>query len=284
MARLPTAELQRLPHLAGIPDTGHQAPDTGRAASDIAPVLYVVGDIHLHGDVDDGAGPFPAFLDLLAARPPARLVILGDLFDYWIESAAVALRHEPVLRRLRRLRDAGWRLDLVCGNRELAAGRRLEASSGCRLHWPALDVRLGAQRLRVVHGDRLCHDPGYRVYAAWLRSFWWRAWSACVPIAVHEAVARWLRRGSQRRQQRRHQSRQAEPRRRAAVFIDRRRVQGAARGVDTLLAGHIHESWRRTLGGVDLILVGDWPGRRGHWVEGFADGRLERRQGDFSAG
>jgi UDP-2,3-diacylglucosamine pyrophosphatase LpxH len=65
------------------------------------------------------------------------------------------------------------------------------------------------------------------------------------------------------------------------VFIDRRRVQGAARGIDTLIAGHIHQSWRRRIGGVDMILVGDWPGRRGHWVEGFADGRLERVSRDF---
>jgi UDP-2,3-diacylglucosamine pyrophosphatase LpxH len=65
------------------------------------------------------------------------------------------------------------------------------------------------------------------------------------------------------------------------VFIDRRRVQAAARGADTLVAGHIHQSWRRRLGGVDLILVGDWPGRLGQWVEGYPDGRLEQVRREF---
>jgi UDP-2,3-diacylglucosamine pyrophosphatase LpxH len=243
---------------------------TGAGAQAALPALYIAGDVHLDGGSGDGAAAFVPFLDALLARPPARLVILGDLFDYWIGSAALVRRHDGVLARLRRMADAGWRLDLVCGNRELAAGRRLEVASACRLHWPALELRLGARVLRVVHGDRLCHDPGYHFYAAWLRSFWWRAWSACFPMAVHEAVARWLRAGSQERQQRRRQ----EPRRRPAVFIDRRRVQAAGRGVDTVVAGHIHQSWHRRVGGVDLILVGDWPGRLGQWVEGYGDGRL----------
>jgi UDP-2,3-diacylglucosamine hydrolase len=242
------------------------------------PVLYIAGDVHLSG----GPSAFTAFLDQLAACAPARLVLLGDLFDYWLETDAGVASHAAVLGRLRALRAAGWRLDLVRGNRELVAGRRLEAASGCRLHWPALDVQLGPQRVRVVHGDRLCHDRGYRAFAAWLGSFWWRAWQACYPAWAQDAVARQLRRGS-RAQQRQRALRPAGSRPR--VFIDRRRVQGAARGLGrgVLVAGHIHESWRRRLGGVDLILVGDWPGDAGHWVEGFADGRLERRQRHFPA-
>jgi UDP-2,3-diacylglucosamine pyrophosphatase LpxH len=247
----------------------------GVGAGAALPVLYIAGDVHLDGGA--GAAAFAPFLDALLERAPAHLVILGDLFDYWIESAALVARHDGVLGRLRRLAAAGWRLDLVCGNRELAAGRRLEVASACRLHWPFFELRLGARLVRVVHGDRLCHDPGYHCYAAWMRSFWWRAWSACFPMAVHEAVARWLRAGSQARQSRRRQ----QPRRRPAVFIDRRRVQAAARGADTLVAGHIHQSWRRRLGGVDLILVGDWPGRLGQWVEGYPDGRLEQVRREF---
>ena len=57
------------------------------------------------------------------------------------------------------------------------------------------------------------------------------------------------------------------------------RAGAAGRGADVLVAGHVHESWRRRIGGTDLILAGHWPPGRGHWVEGFADGRLERRGG-----
>jgi UDP-2,3-diacylglucosamine pyrophosphatase LpxH len=224
--------------------------------------------VHLRGD----SGPFGCFLDHLAARAPARLVILGDLFDYWLETDAAVARHADALRRLRTLAAAGWRLDLVRGNRELAAGRRLEAASGCRLHWPRLDLQLGPARVRIVHGDRLCHDPGYRMFSAVMSGFWMRVWQQVQPPAAQDAVARLMRARSTALQARRH----AAPRR-SRVFIDRRRVQAAARGTDVLVAGHIHESWRRRVGGVDLILVGDWPGRQGRWVEGWADGHLERR-------
>lgn len=234
------------------------------------PVLYIAGDVHLV----DGGGPFAAFLDRLAQRAPARLVILGDLFEYWLETADCATRYAPVLERLRRLHTAGWRLDLVRGNRELVAGRHLEVASGCRMHWPRLDLGLGGVRLRIVHGDRLMCDPGYRLFAAWISSFWHRGWQLAVPAPVQDAVARLLRRRSQASQRRRAR----EGRR---PFIDPRRVVAAGRGRDVLVAGHVHESWRRRIRGVDLILVGDWPGRRGHWLEVSGDGHIARCAADF---
>jgi UDP-2,3-diacylglucosamine hydrolase len=235
------------------------------------PAVYFAGDVHLDG----AANAFPRFLDRLAARPPARLVILGDLFEYWLESTRVARLHDAVLGRLRALKAAGWRLDLVLGNREFAAGRLLAIRSGCRLHWPRLDLVVGGRRVRVVHGDRLCHDVPYRFFAAWMRSFWQRRWHELHPAVIQDAVARMLRKQS------RGVPRPNDRRRRA--FIDRRRVQAAGRGVDTVIAGHIHESWRRSIGGVDLVLVGDWPAAIGHWVEGYADGRLERIERRFVA-
>ena len=232
--------------------------------------VYIAGDVHL---VDDG-GPFPRFLDRLAALPPAHLIILGDLFEYWLEADACATRYASVLQRLRHLRDAGWRLDLVRGNRELVAGRYLEVVSGCRMHWPRLDLTLGDVRLRIVHGDRLMCDPGYRLFAAWMTSFWHRGWQAAVPTAFQDVIARLLRRRSQASQARRARvGRQP--------FIDPRRVMAAGRGCSVLVAGHVHESWRRQIRGVDLILVGDWPGRRGHWLEVSSGGQITRCAAEF---
>ncbi len=265
--------------MAQAHDPGDSAPHAARRTPDALPIVYIAGDVHLHGDEGDGA-PFLRFLDLLGQRPPARLVLLGDLFEYWLETGAAASRYALALERLRGLKDAGWRLDLVRGNRELAGGRLLAARTGCAMHWPKLDVELGPARVRVVHGDRLCHDPGYHFFSAWIRSFWHRSWQDLHPAFVQDAVARGLRRRSRSKQLARPRSTVAPAKRR--VFIDRRRVQGAARGVDTVVAGHIHESWRREIGGVDLILVGDWPGTIGHWLEGHADGRIECVERDFA--
>lgn len=234
-----------------------------------SPALFIVGDIHLR----DGQGPFADFLDGLAQRPPARLVILGDLFDYWLETADAVARYAPILERLRALGAAGWRLDLVRGNREMAAGRVLAATSGCVLHWPRLDLLLGQRRIRVVHGDRLIRDPGYRAMRAWIGSFWHAAWQLLHPAAVQNAVARCMRRNS----------RGAAPRSYRVISVDPRRLRATARGAcDTVVAGHIHEQWRRTIGGIDLLLVGDWPDTVGQWIEGLPDGTLIHRQHDFT--
>jgi UDP-2,3-diacylglucosamine hydrolase len=249
----------------------------------VTAAVYIVGDIHLSGGALSGsarsgdasehhAPGFLRFLAGLATLPPARLVILGDLFDYWLETPDACARYAVALGLLKGLRARGWRLDLVQGNRELAGGRVLETATGCTLHRRFLDIELGGRRLRVVHGDRIVHDPGYRFFAAWISSFWFGWWQRLHPAWVQDAVAAAMRRRSEAKRKGPYRSR---------IFIDRRRVQAAARGADTLIAGHIHQSWRRQVGGVDLILVGDWPGEVGHWVEGFADGTLVRRRAEF---
>jgi len=251
-----------------LSSTDHRQPITG------SPRLYIVGDVHLDG-VDHG---FPHFLDYLHQLPPARLVILGDLFEYWLETNTMVSMHAPVLQRLRALKSIGWRLDLVLGNREFAAGRLLAIHSACTLHWPKLDIAINKQRLRIVHGDRLCYDPGYRIFAAIMRSFWWRSWYPTFPGVVQDLVAQYLRSRSRNKQRRRYERPTGT---RPAVFIDRRKVQGAARGCDTLIAGHIHDSWRRNIGGVDMLLVGDWPTGRGHWIEVDAHGVITRHARQF---
>lgn len=241
-------------------------------------MLYVCGDVHL----TEREGAFHAFLDRLLARPPARLVILGDLFDYWLDTAESERRYRACLRRLRALRAAGWRLDLIIGNREMAAGRRLAAATRCRVHWPSLDVRLGPRTIRIVHGDRLCHDPGYHLLFAFVAGFWFQAWRACFPAVVQERVARWARRRSRRAHLRRRR-RRTEPVGARPEMLDPRRVRATARRCDLVVAGHIHQQWRRRVAGVDLILAGDWSAERGCWVEFTADGEATLRRDHFGS-
>lgn len=240
---------------------------------DVTPILYVVGDVHLPA----GEPAFARFCEALARRPPARLVILGDLFDYWLDTAHAVHRYRDCLCRLRRLRRAGWRVELILGNREMTAGRRLERAFGGCVHWPAMDLALGPRRLRVVHGDRLCRDPGYHLLFAAIRAFPLRVVRACVPGWCQEGVARLIRRCSRARQDR---SRSASGPGAPLRLLHPGRLRAAGRGVDTVIAGHIHQALRRRVAGVDLILAGEWVGTRGAWVEGYADGRLLARYGE----
>jgi len=227
------------------------------------PVLYIAGDVH-HDGSDQG---FCRWLDGLAKRSPARLVLLGDVVEWWVDGATCAQRHGPVLTRMLALRRAGWQVDVVRGNRELGAGRAFEIACGGRLAWPRLDITLGGTRLRIVHGDRLIRDPGYHAWSALSRSFPFRVLLQLMPEVIQDGIAAYLRRTSRGNR---------PPSQMRRICMDPRRVRAAARGADVLIAGHIHESWRRRIGGADLILAGHWPWGHGHWVEVYADGRLER--------
>jgi UDP-2,3-diacylglucosamine hydrolase len=243
------------------------------AAESTQAVVFIAGDIHYDG----GASAFPLWLDKLQSHKPARLIILGDLFEYWLDSDEMINLHAPVLQRLKKLAAAGWQLDLVLGNREIAAGRRLSLASGCRPHWPSLDIRLQNTKIRIVHGDRLCYDPSYRFFATFMRAFFWRGWYPFFPGFIQNHVAKFIRQRSAAKQQRRVVQRGY-----SRVFIDRRKVQAAGRYCDVLIAGHIHQCWRRTIGGVDMMLVGDWPTGQGHWITLDAYGQAQSHQATWS--
>lgn len=235
--------------------------------------LYIAGDVHLNGSPN----AFDGWLDTLAAQPlPGHLVILGDLFDYWLDTARMRARYADSLARLRRLRDQGWDLDFVLGNREMGGGSRLRIATGCQVHWPGLDIRRGEQVIRIVHGDRLCHDPGYHFLHAVLTSFWVRVAIWTTPGAVQEWVGSRIRRSSRGNRHRLEQA--ATPRRIGASrdMLDERRVRASARGADVLIAGHIHERTRMDIVGVDLLLVGEWSADTGSWVEVDGDGTLRQ--------
>lgn len=234
--------------------------------------LYLLGDVHW----PSSGTVFPSFLDQLANRPPARLVILGDLFDWWVDTAECVTARRPILDRLRRLVDAGWHLDLVIGNRELAAGRCLAKAIGGQLHWPNLDLHLGTRRLRLMHGDRLGGELGYHLYAAFLRGFWFRPLLWFGLHAVQSLIATSLRAGSQQRAQRHpYQGLQR---------LSPRRLAAAWRGVDVVVAGHIHLAWSLRWAGRELHLAGDWSNGTARWLEGLPDGTLVRHQGQVITG
>ena len=159
------------------------------------PQVYVIGDTHVRGNML----ALSAFIAELLQRPPAYLIILGDLFDYWLETASVQRRHAAMLAEIRQLRDAGWQVDLLVGNREILAGRRLVVAAGVRLRWPAIHLAIGGRSIRIVHGDRLCADPGYHLMFAFLHGFWMRSCSLLMPDWLQDRTAGDVRESSEQR-------------------------------------------------------------------------------------
>jgi UDP-2,3-diacylglucosamine hydrolase len=137
--------------------------------------LYIFSDAHL------GAGSESAedvklrrlrqLFDLVQ-KDGDRLIILGDLFDFWFEYRhAIPKDHHRVICWLSSLIESGITIDYVSGNHDFWMDSFFANEVGVNLHRDLLDTEYEGQRLHLIHGDGLAKaDRGYRLLKRILRS------------------------------------------------------------------------------------------------------------------
>ncbi|HPF35235.1 MAG TPA: UDP-2,3-diacylglucosamine diphosphatase [Candidatus Krumholzibacteria bacterium] len=122
-----------------------------------ATILFV-SDTHFHlVPRPEERGRLERFLLLLdAARAADEIVLLGDIFDFWIDYPHFRMRgFEEILQALDRLRDAGKTLHFVGGNHDIWAAGYLHERYGTSPHGGPLELERDGRILRLVHGDGL---------------------------------------------------------------------------------------------------------------------------------
>ena len=138
---------------------------------------YVVSDIHLGGVPEETRHKFRTFLQHLPGRT-SRLLINGDLFDFWFEyRSVIPARHYRTLAALADLREAGVQIDFIGGNHDAWGGRFLEEEVGIRILTEPAETELGGRRTLIVHGDGVGEgDLKYRAMKRVIRhplASWW---------------------------------------------------------------------------------------------------------------
>ena len=125
-----------------------------------------------------------------------RVIVLGDLFDFWFEYRHVIFSsYFESLRAFAELRDRGAELHLICGNHDFWAGRFLEDELGFQVHRVAYETTFGDRRVRLIHGDGVnANDYGYRMYKRFARSRFPRK-----PLLAHTRRPLAMRRDDRRR-------------------------------------------------------------------------------------
>jgi UDP-2,3-diacylglucosamine hydrolase len=133
---------------------------------------FVASDIHLGGGPDPEAREraFLTWLEAVAACS-GRLVLNGDVFDFWFEYRSVIPRgHTRTLGLLAQMVDAGIPVDFVGGNHDWWGGSYLESEVGVRFHRAPVRLELAGRRTLVAHGDGLgAGDRGYRLLSSVIR-------------------------------------------------------------------------------------------------------------------
>jgi UDP-2,3-diacylglucosamine hydrolase len=225
----------------------------------MAPPVTVVGDVHLAPEAPAAAQGFLAFLDAVAAVGGGTLVLLGDVFDWWVGRKQVRTPFAAaVLARLRAVAHRGVRLGFVAGNRDFA----FDGAPDLPLEiWPdVVRTRWGERVVVLSHGDLLCsEDRAYLRMRRLLRSAPARGALRALPLAVASYLARGLRDLSERST--RHN---AGARAGIDYGLARRWLEGYE--AELLVLGHVHTGVHHRLPGPgrgEVIVVKDWHERGG---------------------
>jgi UDP-2,3-diacylglucosamine hydrolase len=151
-----------------------------------------ISDLHLGAERPRTIG---RFLRFLAEDAPGHreLVILGDLFEFWIgDDAAASAR--PVIDALAAFTASGRRLLLMHGNRDPLLGRDFaQATGGTLLADPIVLEVVGTPTL-LSHGDAWCTlDIAYQKFRAMARQPAFQRDFLSKPLDERVAFARGLR-------------------------------------------------------------------------------------------
>ena len=217
----------------------------------------VIADLHL---VPEGAEPSTVFLDWLERVGGApRVLILGDLFEYWVGPAQAEWEGpRRVLEGLARTVSRGTAIDVVPGNRDFLLDRAFEERTGCRVHHAGLVGRTdGGTRVLFLHGDELATlDRPYQRLRRVIRSRPVRWLARVLPGWVSARIARRLRRASRR-------AIAAKPAPHMALQPDECRARARASGADVVVCGHAHRFQDERLeGGPRWVVLDAFGGRR----------------------
>ena len=217
--------------------------------------LYIFSDAHLGSGSEELEATKVARIEELFGKVRTdgdRLVILGDLFDFWFEyKHAIPKEHTDVLFMLRDLVRHGIEVDYVSGNHDFWMDSYFESNIGLHLHRDTLEIEYGGKRLHLTHGDGLARaDRGYRFLKRILRNRFNIWLYRKLPPDWAIPLAKWVSSSSRDYTSRRDHTFEPDYEQYAASIIEQ--------GFDCVAIGHLHIPVIRALGNGTYINTGDF--------------------------
>jgi UDP-2,3-diacylglucosamine hydrolase len=241
----------------------------------IAGTARLVSDLHLRAERPDLTGRFAAFLDDTAASNVDTLLILGDLFEYWIGDDDLSQPfNADVCALLRGTVDRGTRICFMAGNRDFLVGEAFATAAGVRLLPETEKVGAGDTAILLMHGDTLCTDDlPYQEFRRMVRSAEWQRNFLARPLAERRAEVESLRRRSiMAKQEKTPALMDANP---GAI-----RAALAGHGCSRMIHGHTHRPGHERIelgpGSAQRWVLSDWDTGRGDALEISPAGDIRR--------
>lgn len=210
----------------------------------------IISDLHLSPTKPKTIMAFVRFMKQVAPRYP-ELVILGDLFDFWLGDDAHP-EAQPVTALLKLHAATGRRVLIMPGNRDVVLGAGLAQSIGAELLHDPIVVEIKGRRVLLAHGDQWClRDEGYQKLRRITHDPDWQRMMLAKSVAERLAVAKEARERS-------------ETEKKEKTMLEMDVVEGvvadAAKeaGVDLVIHGHTHRPAAHIFDGYERWVVPDW--------------------------
>lgn len=221
--------------------------------------IRFVSDVHVKYGDREYLELFLAFLR--ATRGAAdRLLIVGDLFEFWIGDHQGRLDfYRPLWDGIRELVASGTRVGMIRGNRDFMIDRAFE-DAGAELLPDEVWLDLGGRSIHVSHGDELCiNDTSYQAARVVMRSSGFRGILNRLPVFFGLQAARRYRRISEKKHRRWKAKNDGHRFGTIADGVDRLARNGDP---DVVICGHIHFRARQILAiaghNREIITTGAW--------------------------
>jgi len=181
------------------------------------------------------------------------LVLLGDIFEFWIGKNDPLPEHRSLIERLEDLSQQGTRLVYVEGNHDFHLGPVFTKRLACQVLPDGGGIELDGTKIYLAHGDLANPaDTAYYRLRKLLRSHLVGVLIRTLPDGLLLNIADRLRNIS-------HRNAGGERVARPVMEILRPYAETRlAEGYQAVVTGHFHQPFHEKLGDGELIALGDW--------------------------
>lgn len=222
---------------------------------------YFISDIHLGASyIADPRAHERKIVDFLRSIAPdcRRLVLLGDILDFWWEYRTVVPRgFVRFFGALAELADSGVEIIWFKGNHDIWISDYLPREIGFKLHDGIMITELDGKRFLLEHGDGVGRLPrSFRL----LRSFFRNHTAQRLYAAIHPRWTIGFAHGwSSRSRKQGGYTPQINATANLIDFAERYNACHPDGKVDFFIFGHCHILLRRQLeDGAEVVTLGDW--------------------------
>ncbi len=220
---------------------------------------YFISDVHLglksHEEEKQKEKRLVSFLDSVKDET-AKLFIVGDLFDCWIEYRKVVPKgYYRTLAKLNEFVEAGVEVVFFSGNHDFWLNTYLKDDVGLKLVTEGLELEINGKRFYLIHGDGLSKgDTGYKIVKKILRS----RVNQFLYSLIHPDIGIKIAQSSSKKS--RHQTNEKS---RGAVGMFEFAEKKINEGFDYVIMGHFHKpqmiELKKQNGDAGFyITLGDW--------------------------